>query len=146
MRRPRRGFAFLGTGRRFFDEKGCPDINDRLRTRLASWLDIPEEALGAPRVVLSGTSEASIENPGAILEYTPRTLRVRTAAGPVAVLGEDLVIRAYTRAALQVAGRLTAVQLGASEERPPDGGRDASHYNNRGAALRPTAPDGGQAR
>ena len=146
MRRPRRGFAFLGTGRRFFDEKGCPDINDRLRTRLASWLDIPEEALGAPRVVLSGTSEARIENPGAILEYTPRTLRVRTAAGPVAVLGEDLVIRAYTRAALQVAGRLTAVQLGTPAEQTPDGGRDAADSDNKGTGPRRAAPDGGYTR
>ena len=123
-----------------------PNITDRLRTRLSSWLDIPEEALGAPRVVLSGTSEARIENPGAILEYTHRTLRVRTAAGPVAVLGEDLVIRAYTRAALQVAGRLTAVQLGTPAEQAPDGGRDAADSDNKGTGPRRAAPDGGYTR
>ena len=111
-------------------------------------------------MVLSGTSEARIENPGAILDYTPRTLRVRTAAGPVAVLGEDLVIRAYTRAALQVAGRLQGVQLGALAEQTPDGGRDAANGDNksmnprpmapdsdyRGINQRPTAPDGGRVR
>ena len=118
-----------------------PNITDRLRTRLASWLDIPEEALGAPRVVLSGTSEARIENPGAILDYTARILRVRTAAGPVAVLGEDLVIRAYTRAALQVAGRLTAVQLGTPAEQAPDGEQDAADGDNKSINPRPTAPD-----
>ena len=62
-------------------------------------------------MVLSGRSEARIENPGLILEYTPRTLRVRSGAGEVALEGEDLIVRTYTRGALQVSGRLARVML-----------------------------------
>ena len=83
-----------------------------LRRALWAWLDIPEDALGAPRVVLSGRSEALIENAGAILAYTPTLLRVRTGGGEVALEGEDLVIRTYSHAAMLVCGTVSRVTLG----------------------------------
>lgn len=89
---------------------------DRLREAVSGWLDIPEDALGAPRVVLSGRTEALIENAGAIETYVPGTLRVRTAGGTVTVEGDDLVIRAYTRAALCVSGRIRGVTLEGRED------------------------------
>ena len=89
---------------------------DRLREAVSGWLDIPEEALGAPRVVLSGRTEALIENAGAIGTYVPGLLRVRTAGGTVTMEGEDLVIRAYSRAALLVTGRIRRVTLEGRED------------------------------
>ncbi|MEA4823465.1 MAG: YabP/YqfC family sporulation protein [Clostridiaceae bacterium] len=83
----------------------------RLRETIARWFDIPEDALGAPRVILSGRTQALIENAGAILEYTPDCLRVRVGGNEVTIKGERLQIRSYTGAALCVVGTVDSAEL-----------------------------------
>lgn len=89
-----------------------------LRGTVSRWFDIPEDALGAPRVILSGSTQATIENAGAILEYSPGCLRVRVGANEVAVTGERLLIRSYTGAALCVEGSVERVELCQGVRRP----------------------------
>ena len=82
-----------------------------LREKISGWLDVPAEALGAARVVLSGRGEARIENACALLEYTSGRICVRAGGERVALEGRALVIRSYTRAEVTVTGEIGRVEL-----------------------------------
>ena len=73
--------------------------------------DIPEEALGACRVILSGQQFASLENHRGLLEYSPETLLLSRRNGVVRVRGEALEIVAMDKRSIVIKGKIFGVDM-----------------------------------
>lgn len=75
-------------------------------------LEWVEEAAGAqPRLLLAGGRRAMIENLTAIVEFTPRRIRLMTRAGMLVLCGEELLLTQVRPDALTVRGRIRTIEF-----------------------------------
>lgn len=73
---------------------------------------LPAELVpGVPRVTLSGTSEAQIENHGGLKSYTEDLIEIRGKNMLVQIRGEDLELTAMTKTELVIRGIIVAVEF-----------------------------------
>ena len=77
----------------------------------ARLLDIPEEGLGSPRIVISGRSQVIVEQVSGILDYAPTLVRVKIPGGVALVCGHDLNIRRLEGTVIRVSGHIDRVEL-----------------------------------
>lgn len=75
-------------------------------------LSLPPEALGEiPLAEIRGNSSLSIENHRGILEYDDEKVKVSVKHGAISVIGERLRIVCMSSRALEIRGRIQAVEL-----------------------------------
>ncbi|OPZ63328.1 MAG: YabP family protein [Firmicutes bacterium ADurb.Bin506] len=71
--------------------------------------------LGLPLITLEGSERLALENHQGVSEYTPSSLVVLTASGPVRVCGRGLRLVSLSKQSLVIQGTLTSVTLGVVE-------------------------------
>ena len=79
--------------------------------RAAGRLGLPEEALGALKLSLTGPDQALLENHRGLLDYTDRAVTAACAGGCVRIRGEGLLLRAMDVHMLLVTGKIEGVDL-----------------------------------
>ena len=67
------------------------------------------------RMVMLGNTEFMIENYDGIIEYEVNRIRVSTASGKVAIIGEELTISELDNEELLVSGRIKSIELEGNE-------------------------------
>ena len=73
---------------------------------------LPAELVpGVPRVTLSGTSAAQIENHGGLRSYTADLIEIRGRNMLLQIRGEDLELAAMTKTDIIIRGIIVAVEL-----------------------------------
>ncbi len=84
----------------------------KILERLANRLDLPAEVVaGAPRVTLTGTDRALVENHRGLLAFTESEVRVAGRTAGVRIRGDGLLLQAMDGEMLLVAGRIFGVDL-----------------------------------
>jgi len=84
---------------------------DGLLERTVQALDIPGEAVGLPRVEVTGRHEVRMENHRGILAYGREEIIVSGGRVIVKIRGEGLVLKAMTPSELLITGTVAAVEL-----------------------------------
>ena len=80
--------------------------------KTAALFDVPgEPALGFPRVTITGTSRAHIENHRGLLEYGEEQITVNAAGMMIRLRGERMEIAAMTDLELVVTGTVLSVEF-----------------------------------
>ena len=80
--------------------------------RLAGRLSLPAEVVaGSPRVTLTGTERALVENHRGLLDFTDSEVRVAGRAVTVRIRGDGLLLQAMDGEMLLVAGHIICVEL-----------------------------------
>ncbi len=73
--------------------------------------NLPAELVpGVPRVTLSGTSAAQIENHGGLRSYTADLIEIRGRNMLLQIRGEDLELTAMTKTELVIRGIIVALE------------------------------------
>ena len=78
---------------------------------IAERFDLPEEALGAMRLTLTGSGRVLIENRGAILECGETSIQLARSGERVRISGENLCLRAMDAGELLITGRVREIEL-----------------------------------
>lgn len=86
-------------------------MNRSWKESAAKLLDIPEEGLGASRIVISGRSQVVVEQVSGILEYTPSQVRVKVPGGIAVICGQNLNIRRLDGSVICVSGQISRIEL-----------------------------------
>ena len=73
---------------------------------LADRLELPEEALGTPKLTVIDARRALIENHRGILEYSRERISVSLGKRQVSLMGRELRIAAMNRKELLIRGEL----------------------------------------
>lgn len=71
----------------------------------------PEVTGSVPRVTLTGSGEAYIEQHRGLITYQPEEVIFRTAEGRIRFTGTDLCFRTYTAAEAVLTGRIGSVEF-----------------------------------
>ena len=74
--------------------------------------DLPVEALGYGRIVLSGNSHLMIENHGGVLEYAEDIVVVALKKGRLRVRGSGLCLSAIDGDSIVIGGKIQVMELG----------------------------------
>ncbi|MBR4360603.1 MAG: YabP/YqfC family sporulation protein [Clostridia bacterium] len=75
------------------------------------WLP-PEITQGQPRLVITGRDEVLLEGHEGLFSYETGNIRVRTGAGMLQVMGENLTIDYFGVQDMLIRGRVDGVQYG----------------------------------
>ena len=84
---------------------------DGLAERTAQIFDIPVEAVGLPRVELTGRHELRMENHRGILAYGKEEIMVSGGRLMVRVRGEELELKAMNGSELLITGTILSVEI-----------------------------------
>ena len=85
--------------------------NDFLE-RTAEIFSLPDEALGASHIEISGTREVIIENHKGILEYDESHVLLAAKRHTIKVCGESLNIDAMNEIGIRISGKIGSVCFG----------------------------------
>lgn len=89
---------------------------NKIKKRFADIGDLPSELVtNRSRMVMLGNTEFMIENYDGIIEYEVNRIRVSTASGKVAIIGEDLTISELDNEELLVSGCIKSIELEGNE-------------------------------
>ena len=89
---------------------------NKIKKRFADIGDLPSELVtNRSRMVMLGNTEFMIENYDGIIEYEVNRIRVSTASGKVAIIGEELTISELDNEELLVSGRIKSIELEGNE-------------------------------
>lgn len=72
---------------------------------------LPADAVGAGRVLLTGTGHLVIENHRGLLEYSDDSISVALKKGKVQVRGQSLSLSAMERGSLIIVGKIMSLEL-----------------------------------
>ena len=78
---------------------------------IAESFDLPEEALGAMRLTLTGSGRVLVENRGAIVEYGESSIQLARGKARLRISGEGLCLRAMDAGELLITGRVREIEL-----------------------------------
>lgn len=79
---------------------------------LCGSLQLPQDIVpGVPRVTLTGSSEAWIENYRGLLEVTDTCVRVQCRSGCIRFEGTRLAVDYYSDEDMKISGKISSVQL-----------------------------------
>ncbi len=84
---------------------------DGFLERAAERLDLPAEAVGAPRIELVGRHQLRVENHRGILAYGGEEVLIAAGRLVVHVVGEGLELRTMTAGELYISGTIFSVGL-----------------------------------
>ena len=73
--------------------------------------DLPLEAIGHGRIILSGNSHLMIENHRGVLEYTEELVLIALKKGRLRVRGSGLSLAAIEGESVAIVGKIQAVEL-----------------------------------
>jgi len=83
-----------------------------IKRRFSRMLDIPSEAvLDIPYAALSGNETITVENFGAILEYIPEDIKLKTSVGVIEIRGCSMDIRSMSDKCLTIDGKISAIEF-----------------------------------
>jgi len=104
-------FAILHTYIKEHDHpKGRTDKVLKFKEKLANLLSLPKEiALDLPVVTATGQGELIIENYKNLIEFTDKTIRIRTRDGTITIDGNRLILKQITSENLLIAGRISGI-------------------------------------
>ncbi|MEG1547609.1 MAG: YabP/YqfC family sporulation protein [Clostridia bacterium] len=84
-----------------------PKHRIRLKHRLFTALDLPQEAVGdVPKLTQVGRGHMLIENHRGVFEYTPDSVRLITVCGLLRVTGNALILREISKQRLYISGTI----------------------------------------
>ena len=82
----------------------------KFKEKLANLLSLPKEiALDLPVVTATGQGELIIENYKNLIEFTDKTIRIRTRDGTITIDGNRLILKQITSENLLIAGRISGI-------------------------------------
>jgi len=84
----------------------------RTNERIRDGLQLPQDVCpGVPRVILTGSREAWIENYRGLLEVTDTCIRVQCRGGCIRLEGSRLAIDYYSDEDMKITGKICGVQF-----------------------------------
>ncbi len=83
---------------------------DRIIKGFTAVMDMPSDVLmDMPRIRMMGNVELVVENHKGLLEYTPKTIRLRTKTGILIIHGRRLRILFFVKDELKLDGHIVSV-------------------------------------
>jgi sporulation protein YqfC len=87
-----------------------PIINNKLKNKFSSVLDIPKDVmLDLPKLTVIGDIQIYIENHQGIIEYTSELVRLSTSLGQLVIKGENLVLRNISIEEIYIDGKIEEI-------------------------------------
>ncbi len=87
-------------------------VNQRIKRKLATTLDLPEAVLlDQATIHLMGDAEAKIVNHKGLLQYTNTCIKARSSQGVIEVVGGGLEIISFSSSEIKIRGKIQQVML-----------------------------------
>ena len=82
------------------------------REKITEMLDMPKEVvLDSPKLTVIGDNQITIENYSGIMEYANESIRIKTSAKTITIIGERLEIRTITDVDILIEGIIKGIQF-----------------------------------
>ena len=83
----------------------------QVKEKMTGLLSLPKEiALNLPHIMATGREEINIENYKNLIEFTDTKIRIHTATGMLAIVGQRLMLKQVTTENILVSGNIAGLQ------------------------------------
>lgn len=87
-------------------------MDNRIKRSMASAFELPMDVvMQLPLIHFTGGALVEVENHRGILEYTDRRIRIASAAGPLTVTGDHMMIVCIQKEQIVIRGNIYGVSL-----------------------------------